>query len=197
MYKRLLSMLVLVWCLLSSSPAEAVLIDLSEEDIQEAIQYGKDNQDTDYLEFFKDWRVDLGYGTGSARIVTVFSKIAFEAKSSPDEDVSVASEDIEKMREELKGKLAFGVALYGETRDFAQNADAVIIHEGETIQPMESRPAVKAEPTHSWPNPPSYRAICYYYFNVGNIDPNGIITLVVSIPDQKSVEFPFDLSRMK
>ncbi|MFQ5862772.1 MAG: hypothetical protein ACE5IC_06575 [Candidatus Brocadiales bacterium] len=197
MNRKFFSTLFLMWCLSSSSPSEAVLIDLAEEDIQEAIQYGRDNKDASYLEFFKGWRVDLGYGTGSARIITAFSKIAFEAKHSPSDDVRLDPKDVEEILEDLKDRLAFGVALYGETRDFAQEASAVIIYEGETIQPVESRPSTKAEATHSWPQPPSYRAICYYYFNVDRIDPNGVVTLVVSVPDQKGVEFSFDLSAMK
>lgn len=197
MNKKILSMLILIWSLLFPLPSEAVLIELTERDIEDAVQYGKDNRDADYLEFFRDWRVDLGYGTGSARVITAFSKVAFEAKNTSDDDVRLDPEDIEEILSELKGKLAFGVAIYGETRDFAQDASAVIIQGGKTIQPVESKPDMKAEPTHSWPNPPAYRAICYYYFNADEIDPNGAVTLVVSVPDQKSVEFPFDLAAAK
>ncbi len=199
MNKKLIPTLVLTWCVLSFSslPSEAVLTDLTKEDIQEAVQYGMDNKDAAYLEFFKDWRVDLGYGVGSARAITPFSKIAFEAKHSESGDVTLAPEDIEGILKESKGKLAFGVSAYGEVKDFARDAGAIIIQEGKTVRPVESRPAVKAEPTHAWPNPPSYRAICYYYFDVDKIDPNGIVTLVVSVPDQKDVEFKFDLSGMR
>lgn len=197
MNKKILSMLVLVWCLSFPLPSGAVIVDLAQEDIEEAIRYGKDNREADYLEFFKDWRVDLGYGTGSARVITAFSKIAFEAKNSPEGDVRLDPQDVEEILGELKGRLAFGVAIYGELRDFAQEASAVIIQEGKTILPVESKPDMKAEPTHSWPNPPAYRAICYYYFDANEIDPNGIVTLVVSVPEQKDVRFQFDLSRMK
>lgn len=197
MNKRLLSTLVLTWCIFSSLSVEAVLIDITREDIQQAVEYGKNNKDADYLEFFKDWRADLGYGTGSARVITPFSKIAFEAKHAASEDKRIETEDIEKILEESKGKLPFGVAIYGETRDFGQNAGAVLIQGEKTFQPVDSRPAMKAEPTHSWPNPPAYRAICYYDFDINKIDPNGAATLVVSVPGQEDVKFQFDLSAMK
>ncbi len=187
----------LILGLLSPPASEAVLIELTEADVKEAIKYGRDNKDAGYLEFFKDWRVDWGYGTGAARIITAFSKIAFEAKNSPSDDVGPGPEDIEEILKELKGRLAFGVSIYGETRDFAQDASAVLIFEEETIQPVESKPDMKAEPTDSWPNPPAYRAICYFYFDANKVDPNGIVALVVRVPGQQDVRFPFDLSGMK
>ncbi|HCN19091.1 MAG: hypothetical protein A3C38_06310 [Planctomycetes bacterium RIFCSPHIGHO2_02_FULL_50_42] len=197
MNKRLLPVLVSMWCIFSASLSEAVLINLTGKDVQQAIEYGESNKGADYLGFFKDWRVDLGYGTGSARIITPFSKIAFEAKNAASEDKRIEPDDISKILEESKGKWAFGVSIYGETRDFGQSASAVLIQGDKTIQPIDSRPAMKAEPTPSWPNPPSYRAICYYDFDVKEIDPKGTVTLVVSVPEQVDVKFPFDLSAVK
>lgn len=186
-----------MWCVFSPPPSEAVLVNLTEEDVQQAVKYGSDNKDAGYLEFFKDWRTDLGYGTGSARVITPFSKIAFEAKHAASEGKRIESDDVKKILEESRGKLTFGVSLYGETRDFGQNAAAVLSQAGKSIEPVDSRPAMKAEPTHSWPNPPAYRAICYYDFDINKIDPNGAVTLVVSITEQGDIKFQFDLSAMK
>ena len=203
MNKRVLTTLVLMWGVFSflfsfaSPPVGAVLVDLTGEDVKEALRYGRDNKDTGYLEFFKDWRVDLGYGTGSARVITPFSKIAFEAKHAAPGDEPVDSEVIDEILEKSRGKLAFGVSVYGEARDFAQGARAVLVQKEKTIKPIESKPVMKAEPTDSWPNPPAYRAICYYYFDTKEVDPDGTATLVVSLPGQKDVEFKFDLSGAK
>lgn len=195
MSKRFFAVIVFVCCVLFAPPSGAVLVELNEEDVKDAVQYGKDNKDAGYLEFFKDWRVDLGYGAGSARVITPFSKIAFEAKHGEDEGVD--HEVIEEILKESKGRLAFGVSVYGEVRDFAQNASAVLIQGEKTVKPVESRPVMKAEVTDSWPNPPAYRAICYFYFSTKEIDPEGTVALVVSVPDQKDVRFNFNLSGMR
>ncbi len=195
MSKRFFAVIVFVCCVLFAPPSEAVLVELSEEDVKDAVQYGKDNKNAGYLEFFKDWRADLGYGAGSARVITPFSKIAFEAKHAEDEGVD--REVIEEILKESKGRLAFGVSVYGEARDFAQNASAVLIQGKKTVKPVESRPVMKAEVTDSWPNPPAYRAICYFYFSTKGIDLEGTVALVVSVADQKDVRFNFDLSGIR
>lgn len=202
MNKNILATSVFVWCVLaftsySYSSLEAVIPELTKEDVQEAVKYGADNKDVDYVEFFKDWRLDLGYGTGSARVITPFSKIAFEAKQAAAEGEPVDKDVVEGIIEGSKGKLAIGMAIYGDSKAFAQEAVAVIEQDGKTIEPIESRPAMKAEPTDFWPNAPAYKAICYYYFPMDKLDPDGKVTVVVSIPDQRGARFEFDLSGMR
>ena len=183
--------------ILFSHPAGAVWTRLTEEQTNLAIAYGKTNKEADYLTFFKEWRVDLGYGKGAARSFTPFSKVAFEAKNSPFEHVKLTPDDINKLLEELKDRLAFGVSLYGDELDFAKDCHAVLKHKGQTIRPVEERHAEVAESSKSWPQSPAYRAICYYYFDLHRIDLNSTVTLEVSIPKGKPVEFTFDLSKIK
>jgi len=183
--------------ILFSHPAGAVWTKLTEEQTNLAIAYGKTNKEADYLTFFKEWRVDLGYGKGAARVITPFSKVAFEAKNSPFEHVKLTPDDINKLLEELKDRLAFGVSLYGDELDFAKDCHAVLKHKGQTIRPVEERHAEVAESSKSWPQSPAYRAICYYYFDLHRIDLNSTVTLEVSIPKGKPVEFTFDLSKIK
>ncbi|HHT9157530.1 MAG TPA: hypothetical protein ACFYEA_08030 [Candidatus Tripitaka californicus] len=183
--------------ILFSHPAEAVWTKLTEEQTNLAIAYGKTNKEADYLTFFKEWRVDLGYGKGAARVITPFSKVAFEAKNSPFESIKMTPDDINKLLEELKDRLAFGVSLYGDELDFAKDCRAVLKHKGQTIRPVEERHDKVAESSKSWPQSPAYRAICYYYFDLHHVDPNGTVTLEVSTPKGKPVEFTFDLSKIK
>ncbi len=183
--------------ILSSLPAEAVWTNLTEEQIKLAIAYGQTNREADYVTFFKEWRVELGYGKGAARVITPFSKVAFEAKNLPFESVKLTSDDINKLTEELKDRLAFGVAVYGDEVDFAKDCHAVLKHKGQSIRPIEERHAQTAETTDSWPQSPAYRAICYYYFDLHRVDPNAPATLVVSVPKGKAVEFSFDLSKIR
>lgn len=178
-------------------PAGAVWVNLTKEQIDMAIAYGRTNKDADYLTFFKEWRVDLGYGKGAARVITPFSKVAFEAKNSPFESIKITPDDIKTLLEELQDRLAFGVALYGDELDFAKNCHAVLKHHKKTQRPLEERHANLAETTQSWPQSPAYRAICYYYFDLHQVDPNETVTLVVSPPKGNPVEFTFDLSKMK
>ena len=102
-----------------------------------------------------------------------------------------------ELLEELKDRLAFGVSLYGDELDFAKDCHAVLKHKGQTIRPVEERHAEVAESSKSWPQSPAYRAICYYYFDLHRIDLNSTVTLEVSIPKGKPVEFTFDLSKIK
>lgn len=197
MHKRLLFIGVFITILLIATPSGAVLVNLTEEQAQEAIKYGKEKKDADYLEFFKEWRVDLGDGKGSARVITEFSKVAFEAKNLPFEYISPGKGDIEKIKEELRDRLAFGVALYGDTIDFAKDCHAVLRYKNNTLRPIEERHAETAETTQSWPKSPAYKAICYYYFDLHHVDPNAKVVLEVSLPGRKKVEFPFDLSKMR
>ncbi|HHT9119018.1 MAG TPA: hypothetical protein ACFYD3_00545 [Candidatus Hypogeohydataceae bacterium YC41] len=178
-------------------PSAAVWVDLTEEQINLAIAYGQTNKEADYLTFFKEWRVDLGYGKGAARVVTPFSKIAFEAKNIPFESVKITKDDINRALEELKDRLAFGVSLYGDDLYFAKDCRAVLTCPNQTIKPVEQRHTGVAESTKSWPQSPAYRAICYYYFDLHRIDPNETVTLVVTYPKGKKVEFKFDLSKIK
>ncbi|MDI6760105.1 MAG: hypothetical protein QMD05_04705 [Candidatus Brocadiaceae bacterium] len=183
--------------ILFSHPAGAVWTKLTEEQTNLAIAYGKTNKEADYLTFFKEWRVDLGYGKGAARVITPFSKVAFEAKNSPFEHVKLTPDDINKLLEELKDRLAFGVSLYGDELDFAKDCHAVLKHKGQTIKPVEERHDKIAESTKSWPQSPAYRAICYYYFDLHRVDPNSTVTLEVSTSKGRPVEFTFDLSKIK
>lgn len=183
--------------ILFSHPAGAVWTKLTEEQTNLAIAYGKTNKEADYLTFFKEWRVDLGYGKGAARVITPFSKVAFEAKNLPSEYIKMTPDDINKLLEELKDRLAFGVSLYGDELDFAKDCHAVLKHKGQTIRPVEERHDKVAESSKSWPQSPAYRAICYYYFDLHHVDPNSTVTLEVSTPKGRPVEFTFDLSRIK
>lgn len=188
--------------ILFSHPAEAVWTKLTEEQTNLAIAYGKTNKEADYLTFFKEWRVDLGYGKGAARVITPFSKVAFEAKNSPSEYIKITPDDINKLLEELRDRLAFGVSLYGDELDFAKDCHAVLKYKDpylrpQTLRPVEERHDKVAESSKSWPQSPAYRAICYYYFDLHHVDPNGTVTLEVSTPKGKPLEFTFDLSKIK
>lgn len=191
----LVSMLFLL--ILFPLPAGAVWVNLTEEQINSAIAYGSTNKETDYLTFFKEWRVDLGYGKGSARVITPFSTIAFEAKNLPFESIKLTPDDIDKLLKELRDRLAFGVAIYGDEVDFAKECYTTLKYKGETLRPLEERHTQTAETTKSWPESPGYRAICYYYFDLHRVDPNATVTLEVSTPKGSSVQFTFNLSKMR
>jgi hypothetical protein len=185
------------WVTLVPLPVEAVWGKLTEEQVQLAIDYGKANKTADYLAFFKEWRVDLGYGKGSARVITPFSKLAFEAKNLPFETIKLTPDDINQLLDELKDRLAFGVAVYGEEVDFAKDCRAVLKYRDQTLRPVEERQPKTAETTEAWPQSPGYKAICYYYFDLHRVDLNATVTLEVSIPKGKPVQFTIDLSKMR
>lgn len=194
---RYLFLSVLLGLLLYTPPAGAVWVNLTKEQIEEAIRYGRENKKADYLEFFKNWRVDLGYGKGSARVITEFSQVAFLAKNLTFEYIKPDQQDVEKAVEELKDRLAFGASLYGETLEFAKDCHAMLRIGRYSLRPIEERHGKTAEPTRDWPKAPAYRAICYYYFDLHDVDLNGAVTLEVTLPDKSKVAFPFNLSKIK
>jgi hypothetical protein len=150
--------------------------------------------------------VDLGAGKGAARVITPFSKVAFEAKNIPFESIRLTADDIKKVLEELKDRLAFGVSLYGDDLYFAKDCHAVLKFNDRNNRPVVLRPLEERHPNiaekttiQSWSLSPVYRAICHYYFDLRRVDPNGIVTLAVTTPSQKGepIEFTFDLAKIK
>ncbi len=195
---KLITLLGGIFFLISfSQQAEALWAHLTEEQLNMAIDYGKKNKGTEYTEFFKEWRVDLGYGKGSARVITPFSQVAFEIKNSPTEYIKLTPDDINRLTQEVKDRLAIGVALYGDEIDFAKDCRAILKSKGQTFKPLEDRHSDTAETTRSWPQSPGYRAICYYYFDLRRLDPNATVSLEVTTDKGKPVEFTFDLSNMR
>jgi len=189
--------LILFVCIGSS---EAFYPYLSEDQIKEAIHYGKDNKDTG-LTFFKEWEVDFGWGIGIAHLYSPFFLLAFCAQEATREYRSVT--DYEKeVALTGQGHLTFDLLLWGDSITFGKDYHAVLLYEGKYIQPFFK----KNDELAKWDETVSkYEGHFIYDFSLVStvdgekisIDTNGKVTLIIIPWVGKETRFEFDLSKIR
>ena len=179
------------------APAQAVSLRLAPEQIQEAIQYGRQNKEVDFVAFSKEWTVSLGKGKGFASLFTPYHNVAYKAKKFEIEHKNLTNRDILNALE-IGNALVFTVTVYGDAFNFAVFQTAKLYQKDLEIRPIyEFKPDI-ADASEFWPNPPSQMARMVFKFPVYDIDLNMPITLVVFDPEEeKEASFPFDLEKMK
>lgn len=189
--------IVLVFALCFLAPAQAVSLRLAPEQIQEAIQYGRQNKEVDFVAFSKDWTVSLGKGIGFATLFTPYHNVAYKAKKFEIEHKNLTNRDILNALE-IGNALVFTVTVYGDAFNFAVFQTAKLCQKDLEIRPIyEFKPDI-ADASEFWPNPPSQMARMVFKFPVYDIDLNTPLTLVVFDPEEeKEASFPFDLEKMK
>ncbi len=188
---------ILFFCLLSSSQAEGVQFRLDPKDVKEAIRYGTYNKDVSHPELVKAWRIDLGYGVGSATVITPYASLIILGKESALKHREPTDTEIHKELEEKSKHLDFGCGLYGEDIDFATKCKAVLEIKGEKREPLSSELPSSASYTRSYPASPKYWALCFFHFSLTGINPDDQVTLVIKNAEGKELKFPFDLSKLK
>lgn len=177
------------------SQTEAIELTLSDKDIENAIAYGTGGRDLTHPELLKVWRVDLGYGIGAATIVTPFGSLVVLAKEKANRFLEPTEREIKETLDKDRGKLAFGCSLYGEDAWFADKYKAVLMYKDKKITPSKVEIPPSANYTRSYPNSPRYWALCFFKFDIADIDPNAKVTLILN--DGKELKFPFDLEKLK
>ena len=187
----------IVFALCFLAPVQAVSLRLAPEQIQEAIQYGRQNKEVDFVAFSKEWTVSLGKGKGFASLFTPYHNVAYKAKKFEIEHKNLTNRDILNALE-IGNALVFTVTVYGDAFNFAVFQTAKLYQKDLEIRPIyEFKPDI-ADASEFWPNPPSQMARMVFKFPVYDIDLNMPITLVVFDPEEeKEASFPFDLEKMK
>lgn len=180
-----------------NSQAYGIQLKLDEHSIKEAVQYGFDNKDLTHPELLKAWRIDLGYGVGSATLVTPYGGLIILGKESALKFRKPTETEIEKELEEKVGKLSFGCGLYGEEIDFAPGCKALLEYKGEKREPIYTNLPAPARYTKTYPTPPKYWALCFFSFPMAGISTNDTVTLIITDPKGKELRFTFDLSKLK
>lgn len=180
-----------------ASKAESIQLTLSDKDIREAIEYGTVGRDLTHPELLKAWRVNLGYGVGAATIITPFGSLVVMAKEKANRFLEPTEREISETLDKDKGKLAFGCSLYGDEAWFADKYKAVLMYKDKKIEPSEVEVPPSADYTRSYPNSPRYWALCFFKFDIADIDPNAKVTLILSDGDGKELKFPFDLAKLR
>ncbi len=177
--------------------AEAIQLNLTGKDIEEAFEYGTKGRDLSHAELLSAWRVNLGEGVGSASIVTPFGRIVVLGKEMADRLRDPNEREIKEALDENKGKLVFGCTLYGDDTLFADQYKAVLMYKDKKIEPSKKKVPSSGDFTRFYPDSPRFRALCFYIFDVGKIDPNAKVILILKNGDGEELKFPFDLSKLR
>lgn len=192
----LVAVFFLLTCLFLIKPTEAVFLELSTEQIEEAAEYGKKNKNMEIALFSKPWTVCKEKGMGSATLFTPFHNIAYKARKFAVERKEFTQKDILNAVE-IGNSMAFSVTVYGDEYDFCVHYTAKLYYKDEVIQPeFEFAPDI-AEASEFWPDPPSHAARLVFKFPTTGIDSNALVSLAIVAPGGEENVFDFNLSKMK
>jgi len=112
-------------------------LPLSEEEIQEAITYGKSRAQLTANELLQDWTVDLGYeqGRGRAVLITPFARVALLAWQAAKTGGDLNRQLVEIALREQARFFHFRVSLYGDEPGFCRKARFTLNWNGKKIEP--------------------------------------------------------------
>ncbi len=179
-----------------SKTTYCITFDLSSNQINEAIEYGKNNRRASIKDFIKPWVVQLGAKTGWATLYTPYHNVAFKAKKAAVERRDLSQGEIFKALL-IKESLTLTVSVFGDYMQFARGYNAILFHGEKNIYPVFAYFPEFAEPSEFYPEPPVYVAGCVFKFPTEEIDPNAVVTLFVTSPEGDKFKFEFDLSKIK
>lgn len=186
----------LILTTISISKSNAVILNISGDDVNKAIEYGKKNKRMSLGDFTKEWTVNLGREIGWATLYTGFHNVAFYARKADIEHKELTTEEINKALE-ISKDLTFTVSILGNNMDFAQEYHVMLKLDKTFIAPTFEFIPENAEPSEFWPALPDNIAGCVFKFPLEGIDPNSLVTLILKPFDGDVLQFPFDLSKIK
>ena len=174
--------------------AGAMWVHLNETQKGEAIGYGMKNVNTDLRLFFKEWTVDLGKN-GVAILNSEFLTLAFAVRDSASSGQELDNYAIDDALAKAQGKLVFTVTLFGKGEDFAKDYVGLIKFGGKTFSATYWE---EGEVSSSETQPGMFVQDLFYYFPIGEIPPEGQLSLLVGNPQKKEkIQFDFDLKKLK
>ncbi len=198
MRHRFLFLWVMFLFLAFSSNAQAVYFNLSDEQIKQAIGYGENNKDADYISFLDEWVIISTAGYEWVVLNTKFSILAYEAKQAALTSGKLTEAQIYQFISEVDDILSFHVVLYGNSSDFARDYHAVLLYKNKPIQPVNEQSDTQAKPTNiGIKTTTTYRATCRYDFPNYYIEPDAEVTLIIISPFNKERSFVFNLKEMR
>ena len=198
MRHRFLFLWVMFLFLAFSSNAQAVYFNLSDEQIKQAIVYGENNKDSDYISFLDEWVIISTDGYEWVVLNTKFSVLAYEAKQAALASGKLTEAQIYQFISEVDDILSFHVVLYGNSSDFARDYHAVLFYKNKPIQPVIEQSDTQAKLTNiGTKTTTTYRATCRYDFPNYYIEPDAEVTLIIISPLNKERRFVFNLKEMR
>lgn len=172
-------------------PGEAVYLDPSPEQVEQAIEEGRDSLTQE--EFGQEWRVRLPGGE-EVVVTTPFARVALAARQAAFKGEPLQEKEIQTQLERGKGRLQFWVSVYGPRVDFARWYTAVLRDGRREIKAtfaQNERTALRLEDGR-------YLARNIYVFPTEGLAPTGTVTLVVLTREGKEVlRTPINLGAMR
>lgn len=198
MIRKFLFSLIIFLFFIFHQNAHAIYYQLTDEQIEQAIEYGKSNKDADYISFLDEWVTASDNGYEWAALNTKFSILAFEAKQAALASGKLTQAEIIQFLLEVEDILSFHVVLYGNSPDFARDYHAVLLYKNKPIQPVNEQNDTHAKHTNIGVRIPAiYRATCRYDFPNYYVEPDAELILVIISPLNKERRFVFNLREMR
>lgn len=167
---------------------------MTDAEISAAINYGKNHKDDFMVDFQKPWTVFLGYGSGkgSATIFTPYHYLAFIARNSARENSDMDSEVLCRLCAENYKDLYFEVILYGDEDGFDRDYKTVVLKDGREI------PILKIfHQGYDQAREYTVSSQQKLYFPVDILQEKDKITLRIVKPKASSLDFVFELERVR
>jgi hypothetical protein len=196
--KKHATLLLLCYLIFSALPADAVVINLSPWECEEALAFGKAHRGS--IEKDLDKRYAFGSAEAYADGGTIHSKwykLALMAGYNAQRgDILSPQEQSEILADP---RLQINITVHGKNLDFAKAYQVALQQQGKEIKP-EKFHADHFMHQHPGKNPPAgfpcCRAVLRAYFKYTDIDPASAAVLIVT-KDNKTVRFNIDFSQFR
>ena len=134
-------------------PVHAIFLELTTEQIEEAVEYGKKNKNIEIAAFSRPWTICKDKGQGTATLFTPFHNIAYKARKSAIEHREFTHDDV-MHAVEIGDTLTFSVTVYGDEYDFCAQYTAKLYYKDDVIQPEFEFALSLADASEFWPDFP-------------------------------------------
>lgn len=196
MWMRMLA--VVAGIILAAQPADALWLNLSPNQLAEAVAYGRAARDVPSELFEREWRVRAEGGHGSATVDSEFLVVARVARELARRGNPESLNLPEAMCAFLGGPaLYIAVTLEVASREETAAVEARLEAGGRLMAPLEVWP-YQLVVREADPGATSTTRVSHYLkFAVDGIDPLGKVTVVTSNPEGRTWRFSLDLGAMR
>ena len=197
-YRKFVAVVIFVFLFLSLNSCQRGKEEVSSEwklnqgEIEEAVNFGKKNKEQLFIDFQREWYVDLGYDKGSAVIQTPFYRVAILSYNSAREESSLPYSLVNKVNIESARHLSFMVSLRSMDEEKLKGYSQFYIKcGGKIIKPESSyvHPVIGTGRDYLCVNEVNLK------FLAKDISRKGKIVLVAK--NKEELSFRFDLTKIR
>lgn len=182
------------------TPAAALWVNLTPQQIDEALAHGKasyeraraegrpiDDLDPEYV-------VDLGPEVGRAMLYTEFSTLALEARRWRAIGQPLTPDHVERVLSPIRGRIQISVTVIGPDRDFLRH-HTVRLHQASTTHQPLSWDVFRGTPQSAAPR--TYVTPGQYTFTTKDLDLGTTATLLLRDQAGHEIRAEFDFARLR